>query len=245
MNASPAGLQQARELTGKTLCEAGVGGETSDNAALVVSELVGNAVRACGHHVPVVVEVDAEEHGVSVKVHDPEPERQPCRSDVPLDDREADSGRGLGLVQFFAPGWTVRPTPFGKQVVCLLSYDGTGGDGHVTAEQMPFRVEYDQGTRELVVWVPLGQGPQQITRRKHIGSLEVLAIAVAAHRHEAFLQRRLADSLVSAAVAHLGADPGRLETAVRELADPTSTVPLGTLLRGDSPGRAHPPAAAG
>ncbi|MGW3928679.1 ATP-binding protein [Streptomyces microflavus] len=167
MVASSAHLQQLRELTDKTLCEAGVGGETSGNAALIVSELVGNAVRACGDHVPVVIEVDAEESGVSVRVHDPESARQPCRSDVPLDDAEADSGRGLGLVQFFAPGWTVRPTPFGKQVACLLTYGE--GDG-VTAEQMPFRV-----------------APS----------------------------------------------------------DPASNAPLGTLVRGNPPGPAHPPAAAG
>lgn len=243
MVASPARLQQVRELTDKTLCEAGVGGETSGNAVLVVSELLGNAVRACGEHVPVVVEVDAGERGVSVKVHDPERERRPCRSDVPLDDAEADCGRGLGLVEFFAPGWTVRPAPFGKQVVCLLPYGE--GDDDVAAAQLPFRVECAPGARELVVWMALGHGPKQTTRRRSFRSMEALAVAVATHRHEALLQRQLADALVSAAVEHLGADPGRREEAVRALSDPTSNVPLGISLRGAPPGPAHPPTAAG
>lgn len=127
MNASAAHLRTVRELADKTLCEAGVDTETSANVQLVASELIGNCVRACGDHVPLVVEVDAEENGVSVKVHDPEPDRLPSRRPVALDDEEAESGRGLGLVDILAPGWQVRPTPVGKQIVCSLPYDE--GDG--------------------------------------------------------------------------------------------------------------------
>lgn len=113
------------------------------------------------------------------------------------------------------------------------------------AEQLPFRVEYDAQTREVVVWMTYGTGPKQTTRRKMLPSLEALAIAVTGHRHEAFLQSRLASALAQAAVAHLGADPGRLEAAVRALSDPTSTVPLGTLLHGSSPPPASEPPAGG
>lgn len=115
----------------------------------------------------------------------------------------------------------------------------------VPAEQLPFRVAYDASAREVVVWMTYGNGPKQTTRRKAIPSLEALAIAVAGHRYEAFLQSRLANTLVQAAVTHFGADPARLEAAVRALSDPTSTVPLGTLLYGPSPDPAGPPAAAG
>lgn len=85
---------------------------------------------------------------------------------------------------------------------------------------------------------------KQTTRRQVIPSPEALAIAVAAHRHEALLQGRLANSLVSAVIGHLGANPARLDNAVRALSDPTSTVPLGTLLHGKSSGLARPPTAA-
>lgn len=113
------------------------------------------------------------------------------------------------------------------------------------AQQLPFRVEYDEKARELVVWMTYGGGPKQTTRRKTIASLEALAIAVAEHRHEAFLQSRLASALTQAAVTHQGADPARLETAVRALSDPTSNVPLGTLLNGSPPGPARRPTASG
>ncbi|MCY0940178.1 MULTISPECIES: hypothetical protein [Streptomyces] len=47
------------------------------------------------------------------------------------------------------------------------------------AQQLPFRVEYDERARELVVWMTYGSGPKQTARRKTIASLEALAIAVA------------------------------------------------------------------
>lgn len=73
INASGPNLRSVRELTVKALAELGVQGDVADTAQLVVSELVGNAVRACGDHVPVVVEVYAAAFGVAVNVHDPDP----------------------------------------------------------------------------------------------------------------------------------------------------------------------------
>ncbi|MET9779393.1 ATP-binding protein [Streptomyces sp. NPDC006367] len=122
MNASAAHLRSLRALADKTLCAAGLGGGISDAAQLIASELIGNAVRACGDHAPLVVEIDAEESGVTVKVHDPMGDRLPSRRPIALDDEKAEDGRGLGLVDILAPGWTVRPTPVGKQVVCRLPY---------------------------------------------------------------------------------------------------------------------------
>lgn len=132
MNASAHCLRRVRELAERTLCEAGVDTGTRANVRLVASELMGNSVRACGDHVPLVVEIDAGEDGVRVKVHDPEPELLPSRHPVALDDEEAESGRGLGLVDILAPGWQVRATPVGKQIVCRLPY-----------EQRPFPVDKD------------------------------------------------------------------------------------------------------
>lgn len=128
MSASPAHLRLVRTLAESALCGAGVSAGTAANVQLVASELIGNSVRACGRHVPLVVEVEAEEDGVSVKVHDPEPGLLPSRRPVALDDEEAESGRGLGLVDILAPGWHVLRTPVGKQIVCTLPY--AEGDGH-------------------------------------------------------------------------------------------------------------------
>ncbi|TDC79958.1 ATP-binding protein [Streptomyces hainanensis] len=120
LSASAAHLRLVRQLTALTLREAGVDAGMCDNVQLVASELIGNSVRACGDHVPLVVEVDAGPAGVWVKVHDPDADRLPERSAMPLDDDVAESGRGLGLVDYLAPGWQVRVTPLGKQLVCWL-----------------------------------------------------------------------------------------------------------------------------
>lgn len=100
---------------------------------------------------------------------------------------------------------------------------------------LPFKVEFDAAKREVVVSMTYGAPPQKTTRRKAIDSLEALVIAVAEHRHEAFLQTRLAQTLAETAITHLGADPTRLNDAVRALSDPTNTTPLGTLLYGPPP----------
>jgi hypothetical protein len=51
---------------------------------------------------------------------------------------------------------------------------------------LPFRVEFDPAKREVVVSMTYGVPPHQTMRRKVIGSLEALVIAIAEHRHEAF-----------------------------------------------------------
>ncbi|MGW1159405.1 hypothetical protein ACWD48_14490 [Streptomyces sp. NPDC002519] len=104
-------------------------------------------------------------------------------------------------------------------------------------DQLPFTVEFREDTSEVVVWMTFGAGPNQTMRRKAFASLEQLVIAVTEHRHEAMLQSLLAQRLTDAAIKYLGADPARLETAVRALSDPASTVPLGTLLYDTPPGR--------
>jgi anti-sigma regulatory factor (Ser/Thr protein kinase) len=107
-------------LAGKELSTAGVDADTIDGVRLVVSELVGNSVRACGDHVPVVIEVYLGIEVVYVNVHDPEP-RLPRHGGRPaLDDAEAESGRGLALVDLLCSGWRVARSPIGKQIRCRL-----------------------------------------------------------------------------------------------------------------------------
>ncbi|MFG3403640.1 hypothetical protein [Streptomyces sp. NPDC048142] len=113
--------------------------------------------------------------------------------------------------------------------------------GETPSEQMPFRIAYDETARHLVMWMTYGSGPKQTIRRKEVGSVEALAVTVARHHYEAFLQGRLADELTRAGVDHLGADPARLEAAVRALLDPACSVSLRTLLHGPTP----PPPSAG
>ncbi|MEV4333475.1 ATP-binding protein [Streptomyces sp. NPDC049597] len=117
--ASPEALRAVRSLTGTVLEAVGVGSDAAYTAQQVLSELVGNAVAAVGPHAPLVVEVFGTMSGVAVRVHDPLP-GIPTRRGVPLDSDEAESGRGLGLLDLYAPGWSIRKSPIGKQIACHI-----------------------------------------------------------------------------------------------------------------------------
>ncbi|MGP2440658.1 ATP-binding protein [Streptomyces sp. JW3] len=129
LSATPDHLSAARALVGKTLADAGIDEGLAHAVQLVMSELCGNAVRACGDFVPLVAEVAVEppqgfgggaERGVRVRLHDPYRQMLPVLGSVRLDDPEAESGRGLPLVDLLAPGWRVAVTPVGKQVRCRI-----------------------------------------------------------------------------------------------------------------------------
>ncbi|MFE2870942.1 ATP-binding protein [Embleya sp. NPDC059259] len=126
MTASPRHLRLVRGLAESMLSEAGVDAATTAAVQLVLSELIGNAVRVCGDFVPLVVEMDPGRSGVTVKVHDPCGERLPRRKPVALDDDRAEDGRGLGLVDLLAPGWYTLRTPVGKQIRCRVAHEGAG-----------------------------------------------------------------------------------------------------------------------
>ncbi|MFD9504806.1 ATP-binding protein [Streptomyces sp. NPDC060035] len=120
VSASPSNLRAARGLTEATLLGAEVAPDLVDSAQLVLSELYGNAVHACGDYVPLIAEVESAATGVWVRLHDPDRRRLPHCTGVQLDDPAAESGRGLPLMDLLAPGWDVALTPVGKQIRCLL-----------------------------------------------------------------------------------------------------------------------------
>lgn len=120
MSASREHLHALRAHVFKSVTDAGADEETADSARLLASELVGNAVRLCGPSAPVVVQiVNAAEH-VKVQVHDPCPEVMPRRSRHTPNNGQAESGRGLWILDAIAPGWSVEPSPIGKQISCTL-----------------------------------------------------------------------------------------------------------------------------
>ncbi|MFJ1698770.1 ATP-binding protein [Streptomyces sp. NPDC088252] len=136
LSATPDHLRATRALIGKTLADAGVGEGQAHAVQLVMSELFGNAVRACGDFVPLVAEVAVEppqgcgggaERGVRVRLHDPYQAAMPVLGGVRLDDPEAESGRGLPLIDLLAPGWRVAGTPVGKQVRCRIPAERESG----------------------------------------------------------------------------------------------------------------------
>ncbi|MFI1563868.1 ATP-binding protein [Streptomyces sp. NPDC020490] len=122
--AEPSGL--ARRHVRQTL-ERRASPERVDDAVLVASELVGNALRhTAGGPDRMCVEVYRDLAVLRVQ----DAGRDVCRvrarsTEVSVDD-PADSGLGLLLVGELASGWSVRPTETGKEVIAVLTLD-TGG----------------------------------------------------------------------------------------------------------------------
>lgn len=121
-----------------------------------------------------------------------------------------------------APPGRFRPVPV--DVECEPAMDAV-------AEQMPFRVTFDQERGQLVLMMTFGVQPRQRVTSDLIPSAEVAAVQIALNRHEARMRARLADAIAEATTRFLGADPQRLEAAVDALSDPTSAVPIDSILR--------------
>ncbi|MFB7597600.1 ATP-binding protein [Streptomyces sp. NPDC056160] len=116
------------------------GRDRIDDAVLVVTELLSNAIRHGGG--PVSLTLDLYEKGVTVGVVDRGEDTTAIPADVVTllacpSDRAADgtdgadgedlptSGRGLYLVNAFANGWGVEPAPEGKVVIAAFRLAGS------------------------------------------------------------------------------------------------------------------------
>ncbi|WP_238985733.1 ATP-binding protein [Kineococcus radiotolerans] len=112
----PADLSAAREARAfvrARLCPQH-GGELLDRALLVVSELAVNAVEH--GEPPVRAGVECRSGVLHLEVSDGS--AAPPRVSAP--GPEAESGRGVNLVQTVCSAWGVRPEPAGKTVWCDL-----------------------------------------------------------------------------------------------------------------------------
>ncbi|MET9881277.1 ATP-binding protein [Actinacidiphila glaucinigra] len=124
MSASPDHLRRMRTAVFDTVVSAGADDQVADTARLVASELAGNAVRLCGPWAPLIVQIISVPDEIQVQVHDPEPSAVPHRHAVRPDNTRFESGRGLWILDALAPGWTVEPTPIGKQITATLPRTG-------------------------------------------------------------------------------------------------------------------------
>jgi anti-sigma regulatory factor (Ser/Thr protein kinase) len=125
LTASREAVSGVRALTREVPTAYGTDQRLAQSAELVVSELMSNAVRAntASAAVSLVVEVYAALSGIEVIVHDTVP-GQPHRGEAALDSAEAESGRGLGILDALTDGWTVEPSTepsFEKMIRCLVT----------------------------------------------------------------------------------------------------------------------------
>ncbi|MFH0246146.1 ATP-binding protein [Streptomyces sp. HK10] len=121
MAVGPEVLSGLRAATVQVLQDAGIDAETAHTAQLVLSELVGNAVRACGDGAPLIVEVRADTGRVSVSVTDPDPDHLPRPGAARLDSADAESGRGLSIVGLLCEYIDTDIIAVGKRVRCLIA----------------------------------------------------------------------------------------------------------------------------
>jgi anti-sigma regulatory factor (Ser/Thr protein kinase) len=92
-----------------------------DQVAVVLSELVANAVRHAGGRLS--VELRAEDGRVVVCVVDGSP--APPRRREPVDADSGDGGHGLVIVEHLSTAWRVEPHPAGKRVCAEFKVDVT------------------------------------------------------------------------------------------------------------------------
>ncbi|CCH33385.1 ATP-binding protein [Actinosynnema sp. NPDC047251] len=106
---------QARRIVGEAVAAWGVSPDVAEDAALVVTELVSNAVdHAAG---PLELTVSRTEAGIRVEVADQSP-AQPAPRPVQVDSAR---GRGLIIVAALSREWGTSPKADGKVVWAELA----------------------------------------------------------------------------------------------------------------------------
>ncbi len=107
----PSAVPAARRFVSQAVVHRGGHGALLDKTRLLVTELATNAVMHANS--PIRVSVMPAHHHVRVEVRDddPRPLDQPCRPDP-----EAESGRGLWLVDALADSWGINGNERGKTV---------------------------------------------------------------------------------------------------------------------------------
>jgi len=131
-----------------------------DAALLLTSELVTNAIRhEAGQRAQAVVLAIACSRGrLRVDVHDTS-RSLPSVPEVPVD---AETGRGLFLVETLSDEWGCYPTPAGKAVYFTLAFEADRADRADKADQADKADKADQPDEAPAAG---GRGPQRVHAR--------------------------------------------------------------------------------
>ncbi|MER6782501.1 MULTISPECIES: ATP-binding protein [unclassified Streptomyces] len=110
--ATPEAARSAR----RALSEAAIGGAVADDARLLVTEAVTNAVRhTVSTHIRMVVDVEAGTDRLLCALRDEAPHLGPADR-TPAGCAKRESGRGLGLIAALSQSWGVATDGAGKWV---------------------------------------------------------------------------------------------------------------------------------
>lgn len=111
-------LRDARQQARHACADQQAAGQRCDDVVLVLSELLGNAVRHGQPPVRFTVTGDAGDVLISVEDADPHPPVDPAAGPSP--DVGQESGRGMFIVAALSRAWGWRRTPAGKLVWARL-----------------------------------------------------------------------------------------------------------------------------
>ncbi|MBB5938572.1 ATP-binding protein [Streptomyces zagrosensis] len=112
-------VSEARRHVKQTLRERHVLPDVIDTACLLVSEVVGNAVRHARSHAGIELCIRTESARVMVSVHDGDPQLpDQCKAPPGIEElgAEQESGRGLLLLSSLADEWGAQAGRSGKDV---------------------------------------------------------------------------------------------------------------------------------
>ncbi|UUU33645.1 ATP-binding protein [Streptomyces sp. CA-210063] len=104
--------------------------EVIDAAQLCVSELVSNVINHVGAGTPTTLAVSMNGTRLRIEVHDPDARALPTLLNATDAAPEAESGRGMALVNAVAARWGVQPHADWKVTWCELATGLSSSDGH-------------------------------------------------------------------------------------------------------------------
>jgi anti-sigma regulatory factor (Ser/Thr protein kinase) len=120
--------------------------DVTEEAQLCVSELVANVITHVGHGTPATLAVSMNGTRLRIEVHDPDTRALPTLLDT---DSDAETGRGMTLVDAVADRWGVQLGPDRKTMWCELATSLTTSNGHVECRRV-LRAEAVLGSYAVV-----------------------------------------------------------------------------------------------